>query len=63
MNEDATKALQRKTFNDAAKAYIKMFGGGLPLGIVYPQLTTSLLLKAVADKQPIAENIPKTALS
>ena len=63
MKEVATKVLQIKIFNDAAKAYIQMFGGALPLGIGYPELTTSLLLKAVADKQPMAENIPKTALS
>ncbi len=50
-------------FNEAAEAYIEMFGGSLPLGIGMPNLTTELLQKAVADKKPIESNTPPGALS
>ena len=42
-------------FEKAAQSYIDTFGGSLPLGIGMPEITTELLLKAVADNKEIEE--------
>ncbi len=54
---------QDEEFNNAAQAYIQMFGGSLPIGVGYDELTTDALLKAVMDKRAIKEVTPDQAIS
>jgi len=44
---------ESQAFNDACEAYIKKFGGSVPLGIGMPDITTELLLEAVAKGKEI----------
>ncbi len=51
-------------FNKAAQSYLDKFGGSLPFGIGMPEITTELLLKAIAKNKAIEENqIPNGAVS
>ncbi len=54
---------ERERFNLAAQAYLDKFGGSLPIGISYPELSAELLEKAVKDEQAIEPNIPDQAIS
>ena len=51
-------------FNKAAQSYLDKFGGSLPFGIGMPEISTELLLKAVAGNKKIKElPIPDDAVS
>ena len=40
-------------FGKAAQSYLDKFGGSLPFGMGMPEITTELLLKAVAGNKKI----------
>ena len=64
LNEGRTFSKDEIAFNEASEAYIKKFGGSIPMGIGMPEITTELLLKAVAENKAIKElPIPKGAMS
>ena len=51
-------------FEKAAQSYLDKFGGSLPFGIGMSEITTELLLKAVAENKKIEElPIPDGAVS
>ena len=65
LTEASSKLTQDELmFEKAAKSYIDTFGGSLPLGIGMPDITTEILLKAVAENKAIEElPIPNSAVS
>jgi hypothetical protein len=51
-------------FNKTLQSYLDKFGGSLPFGIGMPEITTELLLKAIAENKAIEESqIPNGAVS
>ena len=62
--QEWTLSKEDNAFNEAAEAYIKKFSGSIPRGIGMPEITTELLIKAVAEGKRIKElPIPKGAVS